>query len=580
MTIEELIKLKESDDKIEFKEAKKNFSFAGSEHREQKDRRKCFLGYIVALANEKGGWLVLGINDNYPHQVVGTDFAEGGIGDLVDEVYNRLGIRVNISEEFEKEDRILIVKVPSRPVGKTLKFEGVPLMRTGDSLRNMNDEEIYSILSEQEPDFSKKICDGLAYDDLDEGAIELMKMAYAKKQNNNQFLTMPNKQILIDLDLMVDNKFNYAALILLGKEKIIRNYLPQSEVRLEYRKDSGQITFDNRIIYCKPYFILIDELWKTINLRNGKFPIQEGAYIFDIPFFNEEVIREAINNAISHRDYKIQSEVLIKQSTHELSVISPGGFPIGVTIDNILTINSTPRNRLLADVLEKTGAVERSGQGVDKMFYQCLSEAKEAPDYSKSDDFQVNLKISAVVKDKAFALFIKDFQQHKKDDEKLSVHEIITLDKIRIGIDKKKLDKDIVNTLLEKELIKKFGKTRNIKYILSPSYYSFIGKEVQFTKLIPIDEMQIIIKILKHLNEFKEAKMGDFINLFEGELSKDKVKRMIYGFTKDGFLDSKGKFRGTRYTIGKKTEENAKFISRAVSLGIEKMKENGEISKE
>ena len=71
---------------------------------------------------------------------------------------------------------------------------------------------------------------------------------------------------------------------------------------LEYRNAENQISFDNRIVFSDPFFIMIDELWNTINLRNGSFPIQDGAYIFNIPFFNEEVIRESINNAITHRD--------------------------------------------------------------------------------------------------------------------------------------------------------------------------------------------------------------------------------------------------------------------------------------
>ena len=70
---------------------------------------------------------------------------------------------------------------------------------------------------------------------------------------------------------------------------------PQAKVMLEYRGTEAQINFDNRILFGQPFFILIDELWKTINLRNGSVPVREGSYIFDIPFFNEEVIREIVN---------------------------------------------------------------------------------------------------------------------------------------------------------------------------------------------------------------------------------------------------------------------------------------------
>jgi len=108
MTIQEIKKLRETEDMVEFKEAKKNFSFAGSEHRDPAERRKCVLGYTVALANEGGGMLVFGMKDKYPHEVVGTDFSNGKIGELEDEIYKRLDTRVKIEEMFENRKRVLV----------------------------------------------------------------------------------------------------------------------------------------------------------------------------------------------------------------------------------------------------------------------------------------------------------------------------------------------------------------------------------------------------------------------------------------------------------------------------------------
>ncbi len=85
-TIQELQGLREREDHIEFKEAKQNYPFAGGQHVDPKERRRCVLGYIVALANEKGGRLVLGMADAFPHTVVGSDFANGEIGALEDEI--------------------------------------------------------------------------------------------------------------------------------------------------------------------------------------------------------------------------------------------------------------------------------------------------------------------------------------------------------------------------------------------------------------------------------------------------------------------------------------------------------------
>lgn len=581
MTIEELKKLQETEDTVEFKEAKGgNFSYNGGNKAAPKERRRCILGYVTAFANEGGGYLVFGMKDAHPHEVVGTNQNIDRVGELKQNIYRDTGIRIDGFELFEKGNRVLVIKIPGRPIGKVYKFEDVPLMRVGEELLLMSEDKYRAIINENEPDFSVKICKGLSLDDLDSIAIEKMKSAYSKKQNNTHILTESNRQILTDLGLMIENDITYAALILLGKTESIRQNLPQSEIRLEYRSQPWKIVFDNRVIYLKAYFILIEELWETIDLRNGKIPIQEGPYIFDIPFFNKEVIREAVNNAIAHRDYQRASEIVVKQNPQELNVISPGGFPLGVSVENILDVSSTPRNRLLADVLSKTGAVERSGQGIDKMFYQCLTEAKAPPDYSATDDFQVDLKISALVKDKAFALFIRDYQEKRKDEDKLSVHEIITLDKIRLGIPKIELSESCLQSLFDKGLIIKIGQTRNMQYRLSAVYYSFIGKEGKYTKDSPIDIIQMQVKLVAHLSKFKVAKMGDFVDIFESELSREQVKNIIYKFVEKGFLDKIGTGSGTKYKLGTQFEKGAKFIDRAMKLGIDEMKKRGELPEE
>ena len=577
MTIDELKHLKESEDKVEFKAAEHNYPFAGGSHISQEERRKCFLGYIVAFANEGGGLLVLGMADKMPHDVMGSDFGEGKLGALEDETYSRLGIRIRMEELFEDSKRVLVVHIPARPVGKMLKFEGVPLMRVGESLRNMSDEEMFAILSEQESDFSAKICKGLTFDDLDKAAILKLKEAYSKKQDNSQFLSLSDEQALSDLGLINNSGVTYAALILIGKKETIKRYLPQSLVNLEYRNSLTQINFDNRKIFSEPYYIAIENLWEFINQRNGKVPVQQGPYIFDIPFFNKEVIREAINNAIAHRDYRITSEIVIKQFPNAMHIINPGGFPLGVTLDNLLTVNSTPRNRLLADTMAKTGVVERSGQGIDKIYYQTVSEAKPEPDYSKSDNYQVELRLSSVVEDKAFALFIRQIQQERAVDNKLSVQDVLILNDIRKGVDKKNLDTSILNKLEKDGLIEKHGKTKGTYYLLSRAYYEFTGEKGKYSRITDWDDNQMFFIILQHLQKFGTAKMNDFIDLFEGRLSRKQVRYTIEKLVEKNDLKREGEGKGTFYSIGENFMNTMNILTKAIDIGINQMKDNGEI---
>lgn len=581
-SIEQLKYCKESEDKVEFKKGEHgNVAYDGGSRLKPSERRRCILGYVTALCNEKGGSLVIGMEDKYPHKVVGTRQNENSTGELEANIYRDTGIRPKIYElyedEAEKKGRVLVIDVPSRPAGTVFKFEDVPLMRVGEELKPMSDEVYLSIIQENEPDFSQQICRDATLDELDPDALSVLKEKYARKQNNPIFLTLSNRQILSDLQLITDEGVTNAAVILLGKEDFIKRVYPQASVMLEYRHSESQITFDNRISYSQPFFIMIDRLWHDIDLRNGKFQIKEGPYIFDVPYFNEEVIRESINNAITHRDYTRHSETVIKQYPQKLIVTNAGGFPHGVTIDNILTVPSTPRNRLLADVLSKTGIVERSGQGIDKIFYRTLSEGKEAPDYSGSDAFNVELILSAIIQDKAFALFIESVQQNLAEDNKLSVFEIVVLDKIRRNEKTTALDKAVIKQLMDRNLIEKRGKTNGIHYILCRSYYEFTGNTAEYSKKSDWNTSQVTSIIIPFLTKYNKAKMGDFVKLLDGHLTRRQVRVYIQHMVDQNILTASGKGYGTYYEISNNYKRNSVLIDKAFILGIEELKKRGEL---
>ena len=581
-TIEQLKYLKESEDKIEFKRAEQgNLAYDGGTRTKPNERRRCILGYVTALCNEGGGSLVIGMSDNYPHKVVGTKQSEDAIGELESNIYRDTQIRPQIYELYEdevlKRGRVLVITVPSRPIGQVFKFEDVPLMRVGEELKPMSNEVFFNILQEQEPDFSATIVEGVSIADLDEEAVKILRQKYVAKHKNTDFLTLETTQVLSDLQLIKGSKVTFAALILLGKKEKIKEFLPQASVILEYRKAENLIAYDNRQVYCEPFYKMIELLWHDINLRNDKIDINENLYIFNIPFFNEEVIREAINNAIAHRDYKRTSEIVIKQYPQKMIIMNAGGFPLGVEIDNLLRVQSTPRNRLLADVLAKTGIVERSGQGIDKIFKNTLSEGKDAPDYTHSDSFRVELHLSAIIKDKSFAIFLDSEQRDLAEEDRLSVFDVIALDKIRQGFSQE-VEKDIIDKLLRCRLIEKRGKTRGIYYILAKSYYEISGKEAEYSQKNDWDIEQIMLFIMPHLKKFEKAKMKDFAKLLEGHLTRRQVRIAVEKLVDLQYLIKEGEGTGTYDRIAEKYIEDSALMIRALDLGMEEMRKRGEIA--
>jgi ATP-dependent DNA helicase RecG len=560
MTIQELKRLRETEDKIEFKEAKRDFNFAGGSHVDPRERRRCVLGYVVALANEGGGYLVLGVRETTPNEIVGTAFADGKTGEVEDEIYKRLSVRVEIEELFDDNKRVLVFKIPARPVGSPLNFEGVPLMRIGDSLHVMSNDELFRVLSERAPDFSVTICDELTFEDLDPEAIKLMKSGYAKKQKNPAFETLPDLQVLNDLGLVKNGKINYAALILLGKRDALREYLPNAEVIIEYRLNHSMIPYTARKEFQESLFTAIDKIWAYINqpASNPLSHVRHKFTIYDIPAFNEDVIREAVLNAVGHRLWRDLGSVVIKQYPDSINIINSGGFPNGVTKDNILMVNSQPRNKRVMEVLEKTGLVERAGQGVDKMYYNCLMEGKPLPDYSHTDNYQVDLCLRAEIVDEAFYIFVNEIQDHRTD--KLNVFDLLTLDKVRQGISTDLLEESVEK--LQREGLIKSQSAADKKYVLGDLYYE-ITKQPAYIKEYRVRDLQIIAGCFE---KAKEVSMKDFVVAFGSLLTREQIRYLVAKMEEDNLILKRGNGRWTYYYVNRQININQNIFEQFAKL--------------
>ena len=533
-TIAELQKLREQEDHVEFKEAKNNFPFAGGSHSDIKERRKCVLGYIVALANEKGGRLVLGMADRYPHKVVGSNFEKGKLGQLEDEIYKRLSIRVRVEELYEDDLRVVVFNVPSRPMGKALRFEGVPLMRIGESLREMDDSEYFSIISEQDPDFSARICSGLTIDDLDKDAVLEMRRLMADKRGNHEAMTVSLPQLLRDLRLANDDgKLTFAALILLGTTESIEKHLPQHNVVVEFRNSRSSERYSARREFRQPLFVLIDKVWDYMNqpMGNPLLHVEDLPAIYDVPAFNQTTVREALLNACIHRSFQLLGDVQIKQYPDMLEIVNPGGFPYGVNIGNILTVPSSPRNRLLAETVEKAGWIERSGQGANVMFGNCVMEGKPLPDYANSDDYVVNLRIDATIVNPRLFLFLRKF------DYQLSSYELINLFYIYGGRTQNLFTNNMDNILSTGAVI--FDEESG--YTMGDIFF-----ELAYLRESNLFGADAIRKIY-YATSLVGGSSSDISKIMSDKMTLKQCRALIEKLCAVGFLAQRGKGRATRY---------------------------------
>ena len=126
--------------RLEFKEAKIQF-----------DNRRLYK-YCVALANEGGGHLIFGVADKPPRPVVGTQSFANPTA-MAEKLFQTVGFRVDIEEVAHPEGRVLVLHVPPRPRGTAYHLDGKYLMRSGEALVPMSEDQLRRIFAEGEPDW-------------------------------------------------------------------------------------------------------------------------------------------------------------------------------------------------------------------------------------------------------------------------------------------------------------------------------------------------------------------------------------------------------------------------------------------
>lgn len=480
-TIPELLEAKEGEH-VQFKEAKNRFDFG--------EAARC----CCALANDGGGKLVFGISDKRPRSVVGSrafEQPERTRMGLID----KLKINVDFQLFTYEEKRVLVFDVKSRPIGLPILYEGVAWIYDGDTLKEMPEEKRRKIYEEIGTDFSGKICDGATIKDLDEAAIEAFRAKWIEKSGNKKLATRSKEQILIDCGAMTDAGVTYAALILFGKSEALVRFLPQAEIIFEYRSSEASGPANQREEFKSGFFTCYDRIWELVNLRNDKQHYQEGFFVFDIFTFNERVVREAILNAVSHRNYQFGGSIFVRQYRDRLVVESPGGLPFGITLDNILD-RQLPRNRRIAEILSLCGMVERSGQGMNLMFELSVQEAKPLPDFTGTDEFFVSVTLNGLIIDKAMLSVINRISE--RSTELLSTEDFLVIDALYHDRPLNGKMQARLPRLVEMGIVEHIGRK---KYVLARSLYAATGKTGVHTRHVGLDKDTNKALLLKHIRQ-------------------------------------------------------------------------------
>lgn len=358
--------------RLEFKEAKTQF-----------DTRK-LNEYCVALANEGGGFLLLGIADKPPRQIVGTQAFNDTVA-MTEKLFQAVGFRVDIEEVMHPEGRVLVFHIPSRPRGTAYHLDGKYLMRSGEALVPMSEDQLRRIFAEGEPDWleepSRSELDAQQVIELldTQSFFELLKLPYPTERKG-----------VIDRLLgerLIDESGGTYAIRRLGALLLAKHLDDFSDLARKAARVvvyAGTSKLDTKLDQTgsKGYAVGFQGLVRFIMNQLPQNEVIEDALRKEVKLIPEVVIRELVANALIHQDMRITgSSVMVEIYGNRIEISNPGEpiVPVERFIDGYQS-----RNERLADLMRRMGICEEKSSGIDRVVQAAEFYQLPAPDFRVS----------------------------------------------------------------------------------------------------------------------------------------------------------------------------------------------------
>lgn len=365
--------------RLEFKEAKTQF-----------DNKKLYK-YCVAIANEGGGYLLLGISDEPPRRVVGSA-AFNNPAEMAAKLFTAIGFRVDIEEVEHPDGRVVIFHIPGRPRGTAYAFEGAYLMRVGEELRPMSEDQLRRIFAEGQPDWlEERAVDGLSGQDIvqrldTQTFFELLGLPYPTEQRG--VLEKLASERLIESSESGYSILNIGALLLAKELRSFESVFRKAPRVVVYDGPSKlQTTSD--LNGTKGYAVGFQGLVRYIMTQLPQNEVIEDALRKESKLVPEVVIRELVANALIHQDFaETGTSPLVEIYADRVEISNPGEpiVPVERFIDGYRS-----RNERLADLMRRFGICEEKSSGVDRVV--ATAEMLQLP----APDFVVGFKRTTVI---------------------------------------------------------------------------------------------------------------------------------------------------------------------------------------
>jgi ATP-dependent DNA helicase RecG len=354
---------------LEFKEANNQYD----------TRRLC--RYCVAIANEGGGYLVLGIADKPPRPVVSSQ-AFPDTQDIAEKLFQWLGFRVDVEDVAHPDGRVVVFSIPARPRGTAYHYEGAYLMRSGEELVPMSEDQLRKIFAEGQPNWLENpaLKDQSAQDVVQlldtQTFFDLMRLPYPTDQTG--VIDRLLEERLIERSAAGFNILHIGAVLLAKNLRQFPDISRKAARVIVYAGESKMKTISD-LTGEKGYAVGFTGLVQYVMGKLPQNEVIEDAIRKEVKLVPEVVIRELLANALIHQDFNITGTSPIVEIFSNRVEISNPGEPI-VPVERFID-GYQSRNERLADLMRRFGVCEEKSSGIDRVIEAAEFMQLPAPEF-------------------------------------------------------------------------------------------------------------------------------------------------------------------------------------------------------
>lgn len=358
--------------RLEFKEAKSGFDF------------KTLCEYCVAIANEGGGYLVLGLTDKPPRSVVGSAAFPDPLS-TTEKVFHKVAFRVEIEAVDHPAGRVVVASIPARPKGTAYALDGKYLMRNGRELVPMSEDVLRTIFAEGKPDWLEEPSrGGLSASDVvslldTQSFFDLMGQPYPTEQSG--VIERLDRERLVDRTSDGLSIRRLGALLFakrLSSFPDVARKAPRVVVYADVSKLSTRVDQTGQMGYAAGFRSLVSFVMSQLPQNE----VIHDAIRTPVKMVPEEAIRELVANALIHQDFELTGmSPLIEVYSDRVEFSNPGSPAVPVTrfVDGYQS-----RNERLADLMRRMGVCEEKSSGIDRVVTAAEVYQLPAPDFGVS----------------------------------------------------------------------------------------------------------------------------------------------------------------------------------------------------